>query len=242
MADAEQNLFRPLSAATRCELEVAPGRPLGEPGKPGELHDLTSRLALACNVFDYWREDELAPVAQALAADARSSTLAFRKVLAIPGSLGNVDLDLLLAGEAARPTSVFTSYAELYERPAHDLAAALVESSEAWSSLSGCRDLARDLRANPTRFEHLPVARLLEWVVALTHRFDPRGFRLVVLWYDLGDERARRIRGELDRLRMRIGGEVDLKVLSWQRLCERLAYNGALRGAHALYIGDRYLA
>ena len=160
----------------------------------------------------------------------------------MPDELASVALDLVLEGAGARPTAVFTSFAELYERPAHDLDAALVESPEAWSALSGCRDLARDLRANPTRFTHLPVTRLLEWVVALTHRYGPRGFRLVALWYDLADERARQIRRELDRLRMRIGGEVDVVALTWQTLCERLAYSGDLRGAHAAYLGERYLA
>ena len=74
----EDNLWRPLHPETRKEFETGSGNELRGQGKrPAKLLALHSSAALACNVFDFWRDRDKSALAKALGLDKAIATLAF---------------------------------------------------------------------------------------------------------------------------------------------------------------------
>ena len=98
----------------------------------------------------------------------------------------------------------------------------LLHSETGWSGLQACRNLALDLHSNTRRFRHLAASRLLGLGQSWTRELGERGFRLLYLWYDGGGPAAERLRAEIDRFRMRAGGELDFEARSWQEFFREL--------------------
>lgn len=243
-ASLDGNFFSPLSSKTRTELAAAGRGLLGDGDKPGEVQLLHSALALACNVFDPHRSS-LREIGAACDAGETVTELHF----APPGSAdaagtsGPPALDLRLAGAAMHPAGVLVDYAEPYQSASRTPRAGEAPPFGArHASLPGCTNLARDLTANPRRFGRLPVARLLAAAGALTSLHGPRGSRLLYIWYDAGGPEARQLQREIDRFRMRVGGEIDFAARSWQRVIASLA-SRAERGVleQVAYLRERYL-
>ncbi|MCG8591539.1 MAG: hypothetical protein MJE66_19765 [Proteobacteria bacterium] len=185
---ATANLLWPLHPESEAELLANEPALLGDDRKPGELARLDSTLAFACNVFEFWRRAG-APVSYPAWLPAGTQ--------------------LWLEPAGALPTAVAVRLTEPYggldDRGTPDLD----DDAERWAGLWGCRELARERATHPARWQRLDVGRLLEAAVSLTRRHGPRGFRLLLLWVDCGGREARELRREIDRLRMRIGGEVE---------------------------------
>jgi hypothetical protein len=244
LRSAEANLLLPLSPEARRELEESVERPLGEPGKPGALQRVHSTCALVCNAFEPSRGGALGDLAAACGADAGATELRLAAPTPLEEAEERLEADAMLAGAGARPTALHATFAEPYAGAERRRVSTSLLRPEAWGSLSGCLHLARDLRFGPSRFASLDATRVLELSLALTRRFGERGFRLLLLWYDAGGPAATLHRQELDRLRMRIGGEVDLEVRSWQAVFGELRARGAgdvgyLEALAARYFPDR---
>ena len=233
----EENLFGPLSPETRSDLERAGASTPSADFKPGELQRVDSTAALVCNVFDYWRARGVEEIAGLCRADSHCAELSFSQDQ--PTGIEGLSswADVVLAGGSAPPTAVVASFCEPYTgRPEARLPAS-VETPGVWGPLADCRELALGLRANPRRFQALPVRRLLEQSLGLTARYGVRGFRILYLWCEVPGLLATLHRRELDRFRMRVGGEVDFEACTWQDLFRAIE---SRRGAHAAYVD--YLA
>lgn len=239
-ASVDTNLFSPLSHESRTELAGAKGGLLGDGEKPGRIQLLHSSLALVCNVFDPRRGSELGPLGLACGAGAGVSELR----LASGGETGPNGLDVLLGGNGARPAGVVADFTEPYEG-AGPHACERENASDAepgGDPLPGCRNLERDLAANRNRFRRLPAGRLLAGARELTRSHGCRKFRLLYLWYDTGCPEAGELGREIDRFRMRVGGEVDFEARSWQEALGALSPAAAPGVAEQLgYLRERYL-
>lgn len=244
-SDLSANLFREPSQTTRGELGDGTRRPLGDGSKPGDLQLLESTLALVCNVFDAGRETP-GSLAAACGGNRRATRLRFCTPVGTDELPCEVDLLFDSDDAAVRPMAVRASYAEPYQssrpwrEPANRVPAEWIEALELWAELPACRALANDLRATPRRFEHLPVAELLSCSASLTQRYGRRGFRLVHLWHEVSGRAARSYQLELDRLRFRVGGEIDFRSLTWRQLLTQLSESDAAAPAHLDYLRDRY--
>ena len=214
--DWRENLLWALPPEMEEALRRHTARPLGECGKPADLAWLHSRWSLLCNHFRPWVVGGVETLARACGAHADGAALEWG--VACDRAADEVSVDALFTS-AARPTAVVATFAEPYDEPE---VRAQWNDDDRETPLDGCALLAADVRANGKRFRHAPLARVLAQADALTTRFGPRVFRLLYLWFDTDDEAARRHRQELDRLRMRIGGEVDFAALSWRALRARL--------------------
>ncbi len=240
---AEQWLMG-LSEETRRELAASTLGLEDRPGKPGALSRLDSTHALLCHLVEPLRGAGAGALDAALGGrgDARSIALCvgLGASAAEPGAGPSGEVELMLDGP--RPTFVLAGFREPYESP-RSLRPADPDvdgPGDDWRSLSGCRGLALDLRANASRFAHLEVARALEATRLLTRRFGPRGFRLALLWQDGATPEARRLAREIDRLRARIGGDVDLVAASWGGLFDRLRAAGVYEPGYAERLAHRY--
>ena len=247
-SDLDSNLFCPLSQRTRAELGAWHPSLLGDGEKPGEMSLLHSTAALVHNVFDYWRGRVATPIAYACGAaadaahgpDAEALELHFG---AQGGSASSTPADVVLQS-GSRPTVVAASFLEPYATVDNQLDNKLDEALDSsdsadWSGLQACRNLALDLRSNKHRFQHLAVARLLRLGQTWTREAGVRGFQLQYLWYDSGGPAAARIRAEIDRFRMRVGGELHFVARSWQQFFRDLQRGqgpGSDAGDHTTYL------
>lgn len=92
----EDNLFRPLHLATYAEFACGNGDEMGLGGRTAKMRSLRSSSALACNVFDSWRDHPLAPLATALGAAGAYTEIAFEQKLphGLKSTFPNIDVIL----------------------------------------------------------------------------------------------------------------------------------------------------
>jgi hypothetical protein len=62
----DDNFFAPLHPESKKEMSEGDGDELSTPEDVGKLYSLWSSSALACNVFDYWREETRVPLLKVL--------------------------------------------------------------------------------------------------------------------------------------------------------------------------------
>jgi hypothetical protein len=228
LARWRDNLLAPVSRECERALDPAVGSPTDEPQKPGRLHDLGSGLALAHNVFEPWqgRESELAARATWLCDEG--ARIRFAASLGRSSATDPADqvADVLIAGGSAPPTLIVPLFCETFDavdpRPRDPLG----RDATVFGDLHGCALLARDLHCHPRRFGRLDVGRVLEAALAARGRFGRHGFRVAVIWFDAGGQASRRFRNEFARVRMRIGGEVQLVLATWQDVIAALPSSG----------------
>jgi len=235
------NLFAPLDDRSLAELEASARHPFGEGDKPGPLHALHSTLALVVNSFAYWRVRDSAPLATALGLDRAPTELRFAPAYPCGVDDRTIELDVEIDVGSAPRTLVWAAHCEPYAQVDTRLPAHLEATADCFDGLHGCRLLAEDVRANAGRYRRVPVGRLLERIRALSQAFGTRGFRLLLLWHELPCLEARELRTELARLRARIGGEVDLRALTWRSLVDGVARNHPEHVAYTRYLRARYL-
>ena len=238
--DWRDNLLLPLSDAAKTALATHPHQPLGESGKPADLSRLHSSLALVCNSLDPWSVQEAQTLADCVGAAAGASEVALAPVLEEGVEEGGdpVVAHALFTGKTARPTVLVASFAEPYDQP--ETRAVATESRDP-EPLPGCALLEADQRAQPRRFASLGVAQLLACARASTRRHGERGFRLVYVWYDAADTIARQHRAEIDRFRMRVGGEVEFHSATWQQVIGQMRERVVAHRGVVLALTERYL-
>lgn len=215
------------------EAPPPPAAGLAEDGKPAAACSLLSRSVLAWNL--------LAPLAAAVPLGAFASTggtaCARGRLLPRDRSAGSA-LDAALESPSTRPVALAVRYREPYEtadaRPPAEHAARATASG-----LSMCGALLSDLYRNPRRFRSFPAAALAADATAWTETHGPRGFRLVYVWHEVDHAAARAHRREIDRFRMRVGGEIDFEARSLRDVVGGL--EDVADVVHAAWLRDRYL-
>lgn len=137
--ELEDNLYQPLHPQTQAEFEKGAGNEL-----EGDMRSLRSSAALACNVFDPWRERPLRPLATACGADPDLARLRFEATF--PTGLRGTPphLDVLLDGDGT-PTAIESKFTEIYSPGRHGgFAEAYFKREELWPpGLASARSLAR---------------------------------------------------------------------------------------------------
>lgn len=216
----EDHLFRPLSGRAR----VAWAPELAPDAKPGELHSLLSGAALCCNLLD---------------GDGRESARMRVELPALPS--GRAPRADALLGEPSSPVACFIRYREAYEDAENRMDADEAAAGAGWNLLGMCRALAADLVVQPHRFATFPAAHLLRAALSLTARHGPRGFRLLYVWHELDGHAGRAHRREVDRFRMRVGGEVDFEARTLRDLILRPAQGPDRDPARVAWLKERYL-
>jgi hypothetical protein len=241
VADARDQLLCPLSPETRSELEAVHRDALGRDGKPGALGALDSTHVLLCHLIEPLRALGAQWLDRTLGGRGTGSALRLCEALQDPGAApdgGALESELVVDG--AHPIYVLARYREPYSEPDRRRPPDPDGEPERWAGLPGCRGLALDLRANPRRFERLEVGRILEAIRRLAARHGRRGFRLVHLWFDGPGAEARAYAREIDRFRLRVGGDVEWAALSWRSLFEGLRSAGLYDAGYARSVEDRY--
>jgi len=233
--EVEENLFQPLSEATRKNFEDGAGNELG-----GDICSLRSSAALVCNVFDYWRSRDLGPIAEACGAVPGADSLCFEKTF-LTGLRGTPPhLDVVFEAGSRPVLGIESKFGEHYQ-PAHNaFAPAYLDSDELWKTLPACKQLARQIHERRAAFVSLGAAQLLKHALGLAHAFAPDRVRLLYLWYEIPGDEATAHRRELDVFSQAVAGDVDFRSLTYQQLFRRLQAQEGEHPQYVAYLRDRY--
>ncbi len=247
MRELAENLRAPLTPAVRAELTR--GSELAVRGTmPPRMHSLASSSALVVNVFGYWRERSLAPLVAALGFDGgEGARLTFEEPLPteLPGEPPLADVALHWPNGDLVP--VESKFTEWFVRRPHNKRVFKDKYFPAgagpgvWSAaaLPRCQALAEDLQSGRERFRYLNTAQLLKHALGLG-KLGQRRTAVVYLYYEWPGREADAHRAELERVRQRLAGEVDLRVHTYQQLFAALLAAPGVDRDYLDYLVERY--
>lgn len=241
------NLWRPLSAVGKECFDRGSGSELRD-GKtrPAKMKALHSSSALAANVFDYWGDRDLAPLMEALDAEAAAERPRFEVQFptGLRGEPPNLDVVIKLASgstlaieskfcEWITPKSKSTPpFKNKYFSPRDNL----------WRrvGLHASQRLANDIHSKAEPFVHLDAPQLLKHALGLATNLGAT-FHLWYLYYDWPSPEADAHRKEILRFASRAGSELRFRATTYQELFGRLRQRCTDRDReYVTYLEKRY--
>jgi hypothetical protein len=240
------NLYRPLSPVTLEEFKHGRGDELGNVENRGKMQALHSSSALAVNVFEYWRNRNIAFIAEACGASSGISKMRFEATYPTP--LGGIPphLDIEFTGTFTRALVVESKFTETYRRHTRRrFKRAYISTPLLWSGLPNCEALAKliyDEQKGQTSFNYLDAPQLLKHMLGLNYenRFKEKGFTLLYLWYEIPSIEADKHRSEIESFKKAIGQDIDFQVLTYQELFQRIKGIPGTDQSYLSYLGVRY--
>lgn len=240
----DDNLLIPLSMAARSEFAAGSGSELGTAQKRGKIQALHSSSALTYNVFEYWRDRPLIPLAAACGAPSNISALQFEQTYPTGLRGSPPHLDVTLRGIDTKPFVIEAKFTEPYQ--VHSMVKAFEPSyfrtqPGLWfqRSLPMCETLARAIDQQQLSFSHLDAAQLLKHILGLVKAFG-RNFTLLYLWYDHPSLEAQEHRIELELFIRHMNGEVAFHTMTYNELFNRLRRNIDEEEYYLSYLEERY--
>ncbi len=236
----EDNLFMPLNPGSVEEFGEGAGNELGTADAPGSMASVRSSSALAVNVFDAWRNTDLAPLASLLAADPAPTRLRFE--VQYPTGLGGVPphLDVVIDRPEGAPLAIESKFTEVYSPAHNDFRPSYFEAPGLWDGFARTERLAEAIADESVQFRHLGAAQLVKHALGLKNAAGPKGFRLLYLWYEWPGEIADAHRSEIEGFAEIIGEDFDFAALTYQELFEGLRGVPEPRPGYLAYLKDRY--
>lgn len=239
------NLFIDLSPAAKAEFSAGDGGELGASGERGKMQALHSSSALACNVFEYWRGRERAPLARALGVDGTIASVRFEKKFptGLPGNAPN--LDVVLEVEDGLLVAIESKFLEPYGRPhpAGFKPKYFEDSPGLWEQqgMRRCQAAAEALQAGEVSFRWLHAEQLLKHILGLS-KSGPE-WALLYLWYqppgDAGTEHAAEAGAFAELVE---GDGIGFRSMTYQELFERFIEVSAGDADYRAYLCSRYLS
>jgi hypothetical protein len=217
----ENNLFEPLAADVREELESADGNELA-----GKLTAPWSSSALVLNMFHFWRQGDKSQLARVLRR-SQISAIRFEACHPTGNRHARANLDVEVQCEREPVIAIESKLREPFTHHA-PLVTSYLAKTELWKDLPRCFALARACEQDPEAFQRLDVAQLLKHILGLTRSYGTN-FELLYLWYDPTRLLAEHERGpvvqlqaELARFASEVGSEVQFRHVSYQVLFDEL--------------------
>jgi len=222
------NLYCPLSPEALEEFSHGRGDELGSSENRGKMQALHSSSALVANVFEYWRNRNIAFIAEACGASSGISRMRFEATYPTP--LGGIPphLDIEFTGTHVRALVAESKFTETYRRHTRRrIKRVYVGRPALWSGLPNCEALVKliyDEQKKKTSFEYLDAPQLLKHILGLNYetRFKEKGFTFLYLWYEIPSLEADKHRSEIESFKKAIGQDVDFQVLTYQELFQRI--------------------
>jgi hypothetical protein len=237
----EDNLFKFCDAA-RTDFSGGSGGELGSEGKRGKMLALHSSSALACNFFNYWREQDRDVLATALDLQAAITSLRFEQQFRTPlwGTPPNLDVVLCLAD--GRTIAIESKFLEPYSGPSKK--GGFSQSyfrKPYWNdvNLPNCQKLVNQVNAGEITFEILDVVQLLKHALGLAHSVKA-SWQLWYLWFDAADSVSDAHRIELLQFSELVGSELRFFALTYQTLLRRIASQLDTCSEYVDYLRQRY--
>lgn len=240
----EDNLFIPLSSDARAEFAAGDGCELGEQGVRGKMQAHHSSSALACNVFDYWRERDRTPLAASLGCGDGIVSVHFERKFPT-GLRGNApNLDVVLGTAGGSLLAIESKFTEPYgAHAAPGFKPKYFDGPGLWAErgLSECQDVAERIQAGDLRYRWLHAEQLLKHVLGLAHSGER--WQLMYLWYQADGPEGLEHQAEVDDFAARVAADGDIfRSLTYQQVIGALhRHCGADDPEYVAYLESRYL-
>ena len=236
------NLFEPLTAEARREIEGGDGGELRPHGDEGRMYAVNSSSALVVNVFHYWRRSGLiGEIAQACRLPSTGiSHLEFEAQYPIDHRFERApNLDVVIhygRKGGLRASAIESKLQEPYagrDRPG--ISPTYLELAETWDDIPNLREVAEQVSPENALFEHLDAPQLIKHILGLKAAYGKDGFRLLYLYYDVPGPEAVRHAEEVETFAAYPGRDgVMFQSLTYQDVLLGLARNK--RGPHTAYV------
>jgi len=243
----EDNLFQPLNPVTRAEFGEGKGDELGNDAAPGKIYALHSSAAIACNVFDYWRDKDTRELGFALRLPRAADKIEFERTFPIFNGGTPPHLDVVLSTADDLPTAIECKFTEPYrvssKRPDYEaFKPAYWADPDTWSGLPRLRALAARLNADGEIYRHLDAPQLIKHTLGLRREFGPGGFRLLYLWYDTSFAESAAHRDEVATFSEEMAADgVKFRAVTYQDVILTLQKCRGVHGKYVDYLSERYL-
>jgi hypothetical protein len=254
-SSVDNNLFEPLSARAREQIQSGDGGELKKKGdQKARMCAVHSSSILPVNVFHYWQSrGDFDAIASACgfckSGSCPSNDLQFEAKFPIfDGSTRHPNLDVTFVnppGSHYRFFSVESKFTEPYTSRGHSgVQGTYLEASKIWMGLPNLRRLAETISRDDSTYRRLHAAQLIKHILGLVRGSGGKGrFRLLYLWFDTLGKPGAEHREEIERF-SDIAGQDGVKFhsMTYQELILRLA--DRCRPDHADYVGyltSRYL-
>jgi hypothetical protein len=237
------NLFMPLSEASRSEFDGGDGDELGIPGKRGKMQALHSSSALACNVFEYWRRRDATILAETLGLAADIVGIEFERKFptGLRGNAPNLDVVLTLADGAI--IAIESKFLEPYGGHASGFKPAYFNSDPGMWARSGfvnCQNFASRLNVDESLFQWLHAEQLMKHILGLA----ASGIRweLLYLWYEAPGTEASEHAAEANRFADMVTTDgIAFRSMNYQSLFKTMqSIAGEVERGYLTYLGNRY--
>ena len=239
-----ENLFISLSAATIAELERGADCELHDRcGEPAKMRAIHSSAALVCNVFEYWRQTDLAVIGQVLGIPDPLVSVHVEKPVhtGLPGTAPI--LDLLLVGKEGFAWGVDSLFTEPYKSPApmYTLTASyFLPKRKLWADLGlpCCQRLAEQIRDRHAAFKRVDACQLLKHSLGLRRQY--RHGQLLMLWYGLPTAEGDEIATEIAAFAEAVDPSLGFRAIEYNCLFTRLTEEPSASPAYLAYLLSRY--
>jgi hypothetical protein len=240
----DDNLFVALSDKSVGDFKSGDGAELGDGLTPGKMQALRSSSALACNVFEYWRQRDPAPLANALALTRSISTIRFEQKFPT-GLRGNApNLDVVLGLESGH-IAIESKFLEPYEKHTAGFRSTYFDGDRTYweeRGLKHCQELAHRIQDGRQNFKWLDAEQLLKHALGLAKCGGE--WSLWYLWYEVDDVPGTEHAAEAEEFGTLANMDgIGFRSMTYQDLFARLYKFGARDHRRYLdYLADRYFA
>ena len=238
VAAVEYNLLQTMSPEAMAEYASGSGVELDN-----KMRALHSSSALVCNVFDYWRTNDMQVLQNALDLPSQC-TLTFEKKLStgVRGGKANLDILIILADESV--VGVECKFLEPYSPRKRQgaFSESYFRGRRRWADvdLPWSQAVAENIFAGALTFRYLDAVQLLKHALALARAYRNR-FSLWYFWYEVSSPLEMVHQEEIQRFMELVGSEVRFRAVSYQELHAKLSSVAAADHSRYLaYIGNRY--
>jgi hypothetical protein len=236
----DDNLYVPLSDASRLEYNRGDGGELGTSDRRGKMQALHSSSALACNVFEYWRGRNSAVLEQALNLSTGALDIEFERKFptGLPGNAPNLDVVLTCADGSiiAIESKFLEPYGSRHETGFKD------KYFGAWgqSGYSKCQELAFRLQSREVVFRWLNAEQLLKHILGLTK--SSLRWKLLYLWFEVPGPATDEHKSEVNKFaNIMEADDIEFQSISYQVLFSAmLAHTDGADSDYLSYLGNRY--
>lgn len=242
----ESNLWKPLSQRTRMSFENGSGSELIDiPTRPAKMRALHSSSALAVNFFDYWVENDAAPLMSALGIEAKLKSISFEAQFStgLKGTPPNLDVVLeLVNGTVIAIESKFSEWLTPKSRTKEAFKPKYFPPGvELWGTngLPESQRQARDIYTGKEVYRFLDAPQLLKHALGLATQLSDR-FSLYYLYYDWPGRESSEHRAEIDRFGERVEAELQFRAFTYQEVYRRLCECNIVDSKYLSYLGSRY--
>jgi hypothetical protein len=236
----EDNLFVPLSAASRLEIGRGDGGELGTFDKRGKMQALHSSSALASNVFEFWRGHNTSALVQALGLSGGEVNIEFERKFptGLPGNAPN--LDVVLTSTDCSITAIESKFLEPYS--GHHAVGFKDKYFGLWgqSGYTHCQELVNNLQSGEMVYRWLHAEQLLKHILGLTK--SGLRWNLLYLWYEAPGPAAKEHANEADEFaHIAQADGIAFRSLSYQNLFTAMKSSTEIQDSEYLsYLGNRY--